>query len=85
MIEKVCKYCGSSWKIEKEHIKPKSKGGVTTVNACQACNRSKADKTLLTWLRWLKKNDKYRGQRIRKWQYKKRGNIADIVRKVAKE
>jgi len=85
MTKSICQYCGSSWKIENEHIKPKSRGGVTTINACQNCNQSKGDKTLLTWFRWLKKNDRYRWQRIKKFQYRKRGKIAETCRKVANE
>lgn len=78
-------YCGSTRNLEEEHIKPKSKGGVTTGIACKACNRSKGDKSTLTWLRWIKKNDPYRWRRIKDFQKRKRGKIADDARKVANE
>lgn len=85
MSKKECKYCGSTKYLEIEHIKAQSKGGAQTVLACRACNRSKQDKSLLTWLRWIKKNDRYRWRRIRDYQYRKRGDIADTVRKVSNE
>ena len=42
MVKKSCVYCGSTWNPKKDYIKPKSKGGVKTVIACKACNRSKS-------------------------------------------
>lgn len=85
MVKKSCVYCGSTWNPEKDHIKPKSKGGVKTAIACQACNRSKSNDTLLAWFRRLKKNKEYRWASIKNFQKRKRGKIANIARKVASE
>lgn len=85
MSKKECRYCGSTRNLETEHVKAKSKGGVKTILACRACNRSKQDKSKLVWLRWIKKNDKYRWRKIKDSQYRKRGDIADTVRKVSSE
>lgn len=85
MPKKECRYCGSTWNLEIEHVKAKSKGGDKTIIACRACNRSKGDKSLLAWLRWIKKNNKYRWGRIRDYQYRKKGDIANTVRKVSNE
>jgi len=40
-----CNYCGSTWYIEDEHPRAASRGGVSTIPVCKACNRSKGDKT----------------------------------------
>lgn len=85
MIGKECIYCGSTRNLEKEHIKPKSKGGVTIGIACKACNRSKSDDSVLTWFRRIKKNKEYRWSKTKNFQKRKRGNIAAIARKVASE
>jgi hypothetical protein len=80
-----CTYCGSSRRIEYDHIKPKSKGGVTTTEACMACNRSKGNKSLLQWLRWIRVNDPYRWRMISNYHYAQRGKIAQIVHQVRDE
>ncbi|MBL4708428.1 MAG: hypothetical protein JKY48_08335 [Flavobacteriales bacterium] len=36
-----CTYCGSSLKIQQDHIIAQIKGGVTTTPACAKCNQSK--------------------------------------------
>jgi len=76
-----CSYCGSTWYIEEEHPRAKSRGGIKTVLACQACNRSKGDKTLSNWLDWLKENDSYRWNRIVNYQKRKRSKFANMVRR----
>lgn len=80
-----CTYCGSSRKIQRDHVKPQSKGGVFTIPACAACNQSKGVKTVLSWLRWLKKNDQYRWRRIFNFNQRKRNPIAVTVRRVYEE
>lgn len=85
MTKKKCSYCGSTWNPEKDHIKAKSKGGITTTNACQSCNRSKSIDSHLSWLRRLKKNKEYRWTRIKDYQKGKRNEFANKVRKVANE
>ncbi|MBT9147289.1 MAG: hypothetical protein DDT32_01043 [Syntrophomonadaceae bacterium] len=79
--KKVCMYCGSSRKIVLEHIIARSKGGVKTVPACEACNSSKGTKALMEWLRWIKSNNPYRWRRIRNYN---KGKSSDIARKVQK-
>lgn len=81
MAKRECIYCGSTWNIEDEHVRARSRGGVATQKACLACNRSKGSKTLAEWFDWLKKNDRYRWNRIVNYQKFKRGNIADMVRR----
>lgn len=48
-----CAYCGSSGKLEQEHIVPMIKGGKyeigNIVPACRRCNASKQDKPLIAW------------------------------------
>jgi 5-methylcytosine-specific restriction endonuclease McrA len=80
-----CKYCGSTRHAEKEHVKAKSKGGRKTVKACRRCNRSKSNKGLMEWLRWLKKNDLYRWRRIKNYNYRKKNAIAKKIQKVRDE
>ena len=84
-----CIYCCSTWKPEKEHPRAISKGGVRTVVACQACNRSKGDKALMQWFRWLKESphekDKYRWRRIKKCNRGRRNEIAQKVHIVENE
>lgn len=80
-----CMYCGSSRTLENEHIRAASKGGVRTIPACRACNRSKGDKPLMEWLRWLKRSDHYRWNRIKNYNRGKRNDIAKKVQKVRDE
>ena len=77
-----CIYCGSTWHIEEEHVRARTKRGKWTVGACRACNRSKGDKGLMQWLRWLKKNDRYRWRRIVDYNYGRKNEIAQKVHKV---
>ena len=54
----VCIYCGRfSPTGEVDHVLPLSRGGTDAVYnlawACQACNRSKGDRTVCEWVRWL--------------------------------
>lgn len=49
----ICAYCGNKFpdaKLSRDHIMPRSKGGVDTwmnvVTACKSCNQKKDDKTL---------------------------------------
>lgn len=50
-----CCYCGSTNNIETDHLIPRSKGGTDSgdnlIPACKACNSSKKDKDMLTWIR----------------------------------
>jgi len=80
-----CRYCGSTWQTEDDHVIAESKRGKRTVPACQACNRSKGDKALMEWLRWLKKNEPYRWGRITKYNYGKKNDIARKVQKIRDE
>ncbi|HAA56816.1 MAG TPA: hypothetical protein DCE42_18765 [Myxococcales bacterium] len=75
-----CTYCGSSRSIEQDHVRAQSKGGVTTVPACRVCNRMKGDKSLSEFIRWVKRNDPYRAQRMREHNKGKRGKIAQTIR-----
>ena len=81
----ICRYCGSTWQTEDDHVIAESKRGKRTVPACQACNRSKSDKPLMGWLRWLKKNKPYRWSRIKKHNYGKKNDIARKVQKIRDE
>jgi len=81
----ICIYCGSTWQTEDDHVIAESKHGKRTVPACQACNRSKGDKPLMQWLRGLKKNDQYRWNRIKKYNYGKKNDIASKVQKIRDE
>ncbi len=80
-----CIYCGSHDNIQMDHVKPKSKGGVTVVPACQECNQSKRDKTLLTWLREMKEILPKKWDKICRHNKRKRHDIAVVVRKVRDE
>ena len=80
-----CKYCGSTWHTEEEHVRAESKGGKKTVPACQTCNRSKGDKQPMEWLRDIKKDDHYRWGRIKDYNYGRRNSIAKKVHKVRDE
>ncbi|RLG29816.1 hypothetical protein DRO03_06250 [Methanosarcinales archaeon] len=80
-----CRYCGSTWQTEDDHVIAESKRGKRTVPACRACNRSKGDKPLMEWVRWLKKNDPYRWSRIKKYNYGKKNDIARKVQKIRDE
>lgn len=81
----ICIYCGSSWETEDDHVIAKSKGGKRTMPACQACNRSKGNKPVMVWLRWLKNNNLYRWDRIKKYNYRKKNSIARKVQKIRDE
>lgn len=85
MAKQICTYCGSSWKIEEDHVQARSKRGVLTVGACKACNGSKGNKALMEWLRWLKQNNSYRFRRIVKHNKGRRNFIAKKVQKVRDE
>lgn len=49
-----CVYCGSKKRLTQDHIVPVSKGGThvkdNVVPACQSCNSSKNNKTLIFWM-----------------------------------
>jgi 5-methylcytosine-specific restriction endonuclease McrA len=49
-----CVVCGSSEKIEVDHILPLSRGGAHSINnlqpLCRFCNASKGSKTMEEWL-----------------------------------
>lgn len=81
----VCFYCGSSRKPENDHVRAKCKGGVTTVVACAACNRSKGSKSLSEWLHWLEKNDSYRWSRVVANQINRRNKASQIVRTIKRQ
>jgi len=80
-----CMYCGSTWNPEEEHVRARSKGGVSTMISCRACNRSKGNKPLMQWLRWLKKYDRYRWNRIADYNYGRKNPIAQKVHIVRDE
>ena len=84
-MTKVCIYCGSKREIQEDHVRAKSKGGVTTVPSCKKCNTSKGNKPVMEWLRWVKKNDKYRWTRIVIFNKNKRNDISRKVRKIREE
>ncbi len=85
MARKVCTYCGSTWQPKMDHVIAKIKGGVATVPACKKCNSSKGDKPLMQWLRWIKKKDKYRWNKIRNHNYGRKNAIALKIQKVRDE
>jgi len=76
-----CTYCGSTWHIEDDHKRAKTKGGVTTVPSCQKCNRMKRDKSVAEFLDYTKQNDPARWRKIKEYQKRKRSDIANMVRK----
>ena len=80
-----CTYCGSNRNIQDDHIRAQSKGGVSTTEACATCNQSKGDKPLMEWLRWLKKNDPYRWNRIKNYNFGKKNLIAIKIQKIRDE
>lgn len=80
-----CTYCGSAWKSQRDHVIARSKGDSTTVTACAACNQSKGSKPLMVWLRWLKRNERYRWNRIVAHNAGKRSVIAHKVHRVRDE
>lgn len=80
-----CQYCGSTWNIQDEHARAKSKGGVSTIPVCRECNLSKGDKGLMEWLRWVKKNDKYRWHRIADYHYGCRSAISQKIHTIRDE
>lgn len=54
---KICIYCGSTEKIQSEHIIPKSKGGPNIadnlVDSCQTCNLKKSNKDVFEFCAML--------------------------------
>lgn len=48
-----CLYCGSTEKVHKEHLVPKSRGGLSVegnlFRACKSCNSSKNDRLPSEW------------------------------------
>jgi|WetSurMetagenome_2_1015567.scaffolds.fasta_scaffold25146_3 5-methylcytosine-specific restriction endonuclease McrA len=81
----ICTYCGSTIETQDEHVIAQSKGGVATIPACRVCNQSKGDKPLMDWLRWVKRNDSYRWNRIKDFNYGKKNDIAIKVQTVRDE
>jgi len=51
---------------------------LSTVPACRACNQSKGDKPLMEWLRWVRQNDSYRWNRIKDFNYGKKGSVENL-------
>lgn len=52
--EQSCAYCGKHYsRLEKEHIKPLTKGGKTTISniipACRICNTTKNNRDFVEW------------------------------------
>jgi len=84
-MRETCAYCGSSWNIEDEHVRARSKGGQATIPACAACNGSKGSKALMEWLRWVRENDSYRWRRIRDHHEGRRTEISQKVHRVRDE
>lgn len=84
-MKQICTYCGSTWTPTQDHVRAKIKGGITTVPACKRCNSSKGDKQLMQWLRWLKKNDRYRWGKIRNHNFGRRNTIALKIQRVRDE
>jgi len=80
-----CKYCGSLWHTEKEHVRARNKGGRKTIKACRACNRSKGSKAVMGWLRWVKRNNPYRWRKIRDYNKGRKNSIAEKVHRVRDE
>jgi 5-methylcytosine-specific restriction endonuclease McrA len=77
----LCRYCGAR-ATEVDHVEPWSRGGLTVVGnlaaACQACNRSKGDRTPDEWQRAeaLKQARIGRSQRLTR-----HGQIESAIRK----
>jgi hypothetical protein len=76
---------GDRQNIHFDHVKAFSKGGRTVVPACAFCNRSKNDKPLKQWLRWLSVNNKGVLKEIIDYNIQKRNKISAVVREVRKE
>ncbi len=85
MVKRICIYCGSSRNVEDEHVRATSKGGARTVPTCRFCSKSKGDKALKEWLRRVKKDDKYRWDRIAIHNHGRRNDIAKRVHEVRDE
>lgn len=53
LYRSACLYCGSTERIEADHVMPISRGGVHSmgnlVPACKSCNCSKQDHTITEW------------------------------------
>ncbi len=80
MAGTLCYYCGSSWKIQEDHVIP---GRLRTVPACRRCNQSKSDSTPAGWLdRLVSSTDsdvRYRWKAIQEWNYGRRNWFAKLV------
>ena len=59
-LPKACVFCGSVDKLHKDHLIPKSRGGLDSgdnmVWSCSTCNQSRGNKGVYEWL-GLKKKD----------------------------
>jgi 5-methylcytosine-specific restriction endonuclease McrA len=47
-----CSYCGrfqNFSEVTRDHVYPKSKGGITTVPSCYQCNEKKKDMLPIDW------------------------------------
>ena len=73
-----CRYCGSTNRLEIDHLTPRARGGKDTmrnlVTACYDCNRAKGARELSGWrrstkIRRYRKERKrvLRAQRRRRW------------------
>lgn len=54
-----CSYCGNSFhykEITRDHVYPKSKGGLIKTPACKPCNEKKEDMLPIDWAKFAAKN-----------------------------
>lgn len=76
-----CDYCGKILKNKNEvtvdHIKPKSKGGLTELSnlciSCEMCNKSKSSKHKTHYLKLMERNDRLKMKNPNKFNGKVRG------------
>lgn len=63
-----CRWCGRPMKstrakgrlaATRDHVKPKSQGGIAVVWACRACNEVKRDMGLDEWQRFMERNPRW--------------------------
>jgi len=54
--------------------------------ACVECKRSKGNRSLVQWIRWVKKNDRNRWERIIKYHGRKSGGMITLtIKRIAEE
>lgn len=76
-----CTYCGSTRRIEQDHVIAKSKGGKRTVPACRKCNRLKSNMSVGEFATWVKKSrNNYLIGKMKKHHKYKSNSISQVFR-----